>query len=459
MLHQLLADLESGDLQPLPVKTFPMKHAIDAFRYMAQARHIGKIVVTHNHQSGAGGMISPEATYLVTGGLGGLGLEVANWLVEQGAAHLVLVGRSQPSQAAQERIDQWQQAMVQVEIAGADVADAEQIASVLSEIHRTMPPLRGIIHAAGVLDDGLLVNQDWGRFEQVLSPKVWGAWHLHLCTQDLPLDFFVMFSAGAALLGSSGQGNYAAANAFLDGLAHYRRAQGLPALSINWGAWSEVGMAAALGDSYLQRLAAQGVGQISSIAGTRILGQLIQQDAVQTAVLPINWALLAQQFSDEGVPPFLSEVVQVASVAPETSEPQPTLLDQLASVTPRERRELLIAAVGEQVTRVLGLDTAHPPTLRQGLMEMGMDSLMAVELSNRLKVLVGRALPATLAFEYPTVEAIVGYLEQHVLFSESESAKPAEEELIEAAIEAELEGLSDQEIEASLLDELKRAGY
>lgn len=269
-----------------------------------------------------------------------------------------------------------------------------------------------------------------------------------------------MFSAGAALLGSSGQGNYAAANAFLDGLAHYRRAQGLPALSINWGAWSEVGMAAALGDSYLQRLAAQGVGQISSIAGTRILGQLIQQDAAQTAVLPINWALLAQQFSDEGVPPFLSEVVQVASVAPETSEPQPTLLDQLASVTPRERRELLIAAVGEQVTRVLGLDTAHPPTLRQGLMEMGMDSLMAVELSNRFRAHFHQSFPTTLAFEHSTIQALATYLAENLQIQFDEQANGAapqsdpgasgHETMETAQLLSNLDHLSDDEIDALL---------
>ena len=159
----------------------------------------------------------------------------------------------------------------------------------LTQIHESLPPLRGIVHAAGVLDDGPLVQQEWDRFAEVMAPKVQGAWELHAATEDLPLDFFVLFSSVASLLGSAGQGNYAAANAFLDGLAHYRRAQGLQALSINWGPWAEVGMAAALEERTRQRQTERGFHFIEPTQGTRALGEVLERSYPQLAVLPLDW--------------------------------------------------------------------------------------------------------------------------------------------------------------------------
>lgn len=462
-LHQLLADFTNEELQPLPTQTFSIYEAADAFRFMAQAKHIGKIVITHNPHQVNEAVIQPDATYLITGGLGGLGLQVAGWMVETGALHLVLVGRSGISQTASDRIQAWQQSGVQVDVVQADVASIEQIESVIAAINQEMPPLRGVIHAAGVLDDGLLINQDWPRFESVFAPKIRGAWNLHLLTQNMRLDFFTLFSAGAALLGSSGQANYAAANAFLDGLAHYRRSQGLPALSINWGAWAEVGMAAEMDETYRQNLSAQGINFIQPAQGLAILEQLIAQDTAQTAVLPINWTKMAAQFSAGKIPDFLSNVMELApaqTVGTAKSGSEPKLLWQLEMAPPDEKHELLVTAVRDQVVKVLGLNPAKPPELRQGLTEIGMDSLMAVELSNRLKALLGQPLPATLAFEYPSIYTLVDYLENQVLVSvvEPEQAQPAADPT-EAGIMAELEALSDNEIEATLLDELKKAGY
>ncbi|HEY9226744.1 MAG TPA: SDR family NAD(P)-dependent oxidoreductase, partial [Gemmatimonadaceae bacterium] len=240
MLLELLQDFESGTLTPLPVHAFPLEKAVDAFRFMAQAKHTGKVVLTQHH----GSQVRADATYLVTGGLGGLGLLVARSLAADGARHLVLMGRRAPSATAQATIDQLVASGVQVVVATADVAQAADVQRVIAQIATTLPPLRGIVHAAGVVEDAMLADQDAGRFSRVLAPKVAGTWNLHTLTREFPLDFFVLFSSGAALLGSPGQGNYAAANLFLDALAHQRHAHGLPALSINWGSWAEVGMAA-----------------------------------------------------------------------------------------------------------------------------------------------------------------------------------------------------------------------
>ena len=183
-----------------------------------------------------------EATYLITGGLGGLGRAVATWLVEQGARHLVLMGRSAPSASAQQTLDALRKAGAHVVVARGDVARADDVASVIESIRMSMPPLRGVVHAAGVLDDGIVAHLDQRRLRDVMAPKVDGAWNLHALTRDVDLDFFVLFSSAASVLGSPGQAHYAAANSFLDALAWHRRAEGRSALSINWGPWAEVGL-------------------------------------------------------------------------------------------------------------------------------------------------------------------------------------------------------------------------
>ena len=250
--------------------------------------------------------IRADGNYLITGGLGGLGLKIAASLIERGARHLVLMGRSDPSAAARQAVADLEQRGARVILVKGDVSNKQDVASVLTDME---PAVCGLIHAAGVLEDGALSQQSWEHLAKVLEPKLVGAWHLHTLTQHIPLDFFVLFSAGAALLGSPGQANYAAANAFLDGLAHYRRALGLPALSINWGAWSGVGMAARLE----RRLQDNGLGVIAPEQGVRIFEYLLRQSVAQIAVLPIDWHKLARQFAATGIPPLLSDLVRAAA--------------------------------------------------------------------------------------------------------------------------------------------------
>jgi len=238
LLMELMAMFKQGSLKPLPHNVFLVEDAANAFRYMARRKNIGKVVLSFSFaesKKSADRSTAPraDATYLITGGHGGLGLRVARWLVEKGARHLALLSRSGASIAAQEVVTELAAKGAAVTTIQADISNESEVAQALSQIHDTMPPLRGIIHAAGVLDDHLLMNLDAESFRRVLAPKVLGAWNLHKLTGDLPLDFFVVFSSVASILGSPGQANYAAANAFLDGLAHDRRSHGLPCLSIN----------------------------------------------------------------------------------------------------------------------------------------------------------------------------------------------------------------------------------
>ncbi|MBI5563328.1 MAG: SDR family NAD(P)-dependent oxidoreductase [Chloroflexi bacterium] len=473
MLLEIVALIETGELKPLPYRAFPIDQALGAFRYMAQARHIGKLVIV---QPQIDVIVRADATYLITGGLGGLGLITAQWLVERGAQHLVLMGRGEPSAAAQQTVAQLIERGAAIETWQGDVSQFDDVRRVLAHIDRQGPPLRGIIHSAGVLDDGALAQQDWSRFVNVLQPKVDGAWHLHQLTCDQPLDFFVLYSSLASVLGSAGQGNHAAANMLLDVLAHWRRAQGLPALSINWGAWSEVGAAVAHGVD--QRIAAQGVGTIAPEQGMRVLEHLLRTQAIQTGVMPIDWGKFLQHYTAGGVPPFLSAMRAAAlqpSISPSPSividrqpaaSPESDWLKRITAAPAAKQRGLLIDYVRTQAARVLALDAGKIGE-RVPLSDLGLDSLMAVELRNLLGtgLALKRKLPATLVFDYPTLEALADYVAREVLPSTVEKPAPPTEApaRVEPAGKANtietIEELSDEEVDRLLAEKMGQSPF
>lgn len=362
--------------------------------------------------------LRPDATYAITGGLGGLGRAIACWMAQQGARHIVLVSRSA---AADSEIAQALERMgTQVQAIQADVSRADQLAAALQQIEAGMPPLRGVIHAAGVLDDGLLLQQNWKRFERVLAPKVAGAWNLHALTQALPLDFFVLFSSTASLFGSPGQGNYAAANAFLDALAHHRRASGLPALTINWGPWDEVGMAAASDARGRQRRAARGIALLTPQQGIGALAALLQGSASQVAVLRMDWTRFAAGIADEspgGLSALFARRIEEAhEQTPSVQEQrpsQPRLLEQLLALPPDRRVDFLRATLRRRVGRVLGMAPEDVP-LDRHLQEPGMDSLMCMEVIRSIKQDFQLTLYPRELYEHPAIDALATYLDSEL---------------------------------------------
>ena len=410
MLRALLLCFEQNVLKPLPYKPYPLQRAKAAFRYMQQAKQIGKVVITVPDKAISDSVyFRPDGTYLITGGLGGLGLAVAEWMVARGARSLVLVSRRTPDSQVQERLDHLKAQGGQVLTFAADVADQAALSAILTHLEETALPLCGVIHAAGVLADAVLLNQDWAKYEAVFRAKVYGAWNLHVLTQRYVLEHFILFSSMAAVIGPPGQSNHAAANAFLDSLAHYRRNQGLPAQSINWGVWSEVGMAAAKGvDQHYQF----GINSFTPAQGLEAFATMLVSEQPQVAMSPVNWPVYCQKVRSPET--WLTEVITQTSVQP-TKRLTRGLMSLLEQTSAENRLEVIKMHVKGTVQQVLGLPMESMDE-RQGLFKMGMDSLMAVEIRNRLQSSLGKAylLPSTLLLDQSNILKLSKYLEETI---------------------------------------------
>ncbi|HBB35614.1 MAG TPA: short-chain dehydrogenase [Cyanobacteria bacterium UBA9273] len=382
-------------------------------RYVARLTPSRAGEMEHEQNSLSSYHLREDGTYLITGGLGGLGLKVAQWLAERGAKNIVLVGRSSPAAAASAVMGELAQSGIKVVVKQVDVVVEAQVEECLHDISHSLPPLRGVIHAAGILDDGVLLHQDWEQFVKVLKPKVQGAWNLHRLTQGMPLDFFVLFSSAASLLNPPGQANHASANRFLDALAYHRRQQGLPALSINWGAWAEVGVVAQ--PDIGKRLMLQGVETIGWQQGIQVLEQLMQQPAVQVGVLPIHWETFIAQLPG-GEAPLLSELVRTAKVRaasqPPTLDTPSEFLEQLLKLSAAGREELLRSYLQQQVAKALG--TAGEVPCDRNVMDLGMDSLMVVEILNACKRDLQLTLYPREFYERPEIGLLAKYLTAEV---------------------------------------------
>jgi len=403
LLRDTVAAVERGELQPLPAALFGFTDAVAAYRYMAHAHHTGKIVLC---QSSCAAEIVPAATYLATGGFGGIGCQLLRWLVKRGARHVVLVGRHEPQSDAREAIA-WAEAQgARVVVRLADVANADAMVGLFREIASGMPPLRGVLHAAGVLDDGVLTEQNWDRFARVLAPKTVGSWLLHELTASSPLDFFIMFSSIAAILGAPGQANYAAANAFEDALAHERRRRGLPALSVNWGAWAE-GMA--VRDGLQERRRKLGVEAMSAEEALKTLDYVMLEKPAQIGIGLIRWNKIVARSRDEASG-RMAGLTGAEDASQRKCAGGAPLLEHLGAAPESGRAAILMERIHNIATRVLGSPAGKKIDVLQPLQELGLDSLMALEFRNLLSAEVGQNLPSTLMFNYPALADVAAYV-------------------------------------------------
>ena len=359
-------------------------------------------------REGAQNRVREDRSYLVTGAFGGLGMTVVRWLADSGAGAVVVNGRRAPGEAAEAEIAEMRKRGTEVRVEIADLDKQNDVNKMLTRIEAPesgLPPLGGVVHCAGALADGALVNQDWARFERVLGPKAIGAWRLHRATVDRNLDIFLLFSSVAGTLGNAGQANYAAASSFLDQLARTRRAAGLAGQSIAWGPWSAPGMAARDRDGIGRRIEASGMGWLRPEIGVRALDELVPGGPAAAVVSPVDWSAYGR--GAVRVAPSARDLVAAAGAGPDVPIAESGhLAERVLRASKEDAKALIVGFLQSETRRVLRLDA--PPSARVGFFELGMDSLTAVELRNRLNRALGGAwiAPTTAAFDHPNIAAL-----------------------------------------------------
>ncbi|MFE3442888.1 SDR family NAD(P)-dependent oxidoreductase [Nocardia sp. NPDC059180] len=416
MLTDLRAMFDEEIIVPLPVKNFDVRRAREAFRYFSQARHIGKIALSMpvgeaGVDSGVASAVS-AGTVVITGGTGGLGAMLARRLVvEYGVRSLVLASRRGPgAPGAAELVAELSGLGARVRVLACDVSDRGAVVELLAAVPGDAP-LTGVVHTAGVLDDGVVVSLTPERVHTVLAAKADAAWYLHELTRELDLGMFVLYSSVAGVLGTAGQGNYAAANAFLDGLAEYRGGEGRTAVSIAWGLWAAgTAMTGHLGDADTARMGRGGVLAMSDEQGLRLFDAAVAQHRAGVVAAHIDSAAVVAGSRAGVLAPLLEGMLSTLGRSTPGASGAVGLRQRLVGLTPTEQQALILDAVRGQVAAVLGHDSGTVIDPDRNFRDLGFDSLTAVEARNRLDTITGLRLPATLVFDYPTPDAVTTHI-------------------------------------------------
>ena len=464
MLEEISGLVEQGALRPLPFRSFPACRVDTAFRLMAQGKHIGKVVVAfpkpflprRGEPLRPAFAINPEGCYLITGAFGGFGKVLAQWLVECGARHLVLTSRSGAATPdAEAFVESLRKRGLDVKVVRADIGSPEDVKRLIAEIRSADRPLRGLFHLAMAIDDAPLASLTRERMRRVIAPKAHGAWLLHESTRDFKLDCFVMFSSVSSIFGNPAQGNYSAANAFLDSLAHHRCALGLPALTVNWGVLGGEGYVAR-NERVAEFLARQGTTELSPREVVTVLESSLRAGVTQVMAIRVDWAKWRQFFRGMQENPLLEHVF--AAVGDEdTSGTIGDLRLKIESAAPEELEAIIGQAVRDAVGSVLRV---KPDSLRddQPLTDLGLDSLMGVEIESSIEGSIGVALPPASLIRARTIGQIVSLIAEHMgakraggtLATCAESTAASEPASTD---DVNLEALSDEEVEGLLRDD------
>lgn len=450
-------DLEPGAEETLTlqslVQTLQTTDEENQVAYRHGKRYVARLSKLKLRTDASAVVIRSEGSYCITGGLGSLGLRVGQWLANQGAQQLVLVGRNHPSKAAQAAIARMEATGATVTVIQADIGNFAAAKGVFVQLKAAHMPLRGVIHAAGVLDSCFLQQQTWERFVDVMHPKVQGTWNLHCLTQDLNLDFFVCFSSIIALLGTSGQGNYAAANVFMDALMQHRRNLGLPGLSLNWGPWADSGMFAQLDPQTQNQIHEHGFKAFETGPGLQALAQALAEDKAQIGVFAVDWIQFMKQFDGQAIPPALTELAEELALTAQQGPRLEEFIEHLQQTDHHQRQLQLVDYLTGIVTTILRRSPSDRPHAREGFFNLGMDSLMAMELVTTIQRDLGLKLAGTVAFEYANIEELARYLAACLSSTQQIHPKKTNGEL-ETDSMTEIRQLPVQELQRSLLHEL-----
>ena len=456
LFGEMMALFNDGTLSPLPFTAFSHSQVIDAFRYMQQARQIGKVVVTYEQpiappKNDALGRemlsLSSDGSYLVTGGLGGFGLKTAQWLVSKGARQLILLSRSGPSSdEAQAAIAEFNTQGVKVMAVACDITDRDALANVLARTRDELGPLRGIVHAATVIDDGLIRNLDAERIQKVLAPKIEGAQHLDALTRNEQLDFFVLYSSATTLFGNPGQANYVAANHWLEVFAASRRSAGLPATCVRWGAIEDVGFLARntrTRDALQERL---GGSALRSDDALKVLEQMLVTPGPSLGVLELEWGALARFLPTANAPRF--DELARASDDDSSVDTDDDISALLADLSPEELHSTVTDLLRAELASILLIEE-EKIDVNRSVYDMGFDSLMGVELMTAIENRLGVQVPVMVLSEASTLDKLAGVLIQKLHQHDDDVEEAPQDALASLAARHGADGLTESAPSAS----------
>ena len=494
LLRKLLERFATDELKPLLYQTFAANAIETAFRTMQQAKHTGKVIIdmyqqalvpeehenhiawrgkkrwvqrlqTSSHVAAQPFQLDADGHYLVVGGLGGLGYLLTKNLIDQGARHLSLCGRSLPSSQFLEQLTQLRKSGAHIEISQVDILDFSTTAQWIERANQRIP-VKGILFLAGQLHDGLIANTRWPDFEKALNVKTQGLLNIDILSRNLSLDFFIAFSSLTSITGSPGQASYVAANTFVDQLMTARASQGLPGLSINWGPWEEAGMAQRLSAAHVKRLLDLGIAPLTTAQALQAFNSFGRKTPSQIGVFALNWSQFLKNFPKAANNRFFTAFRQAqAAMTPSTPQiPTHTQTRQimwrelLSTVVSSQRSYRLVELLKAAINNVIGASDHEPIELRKPLFDLGLDSLTAVELKNRLETNFVCSLSTTLLFDYPTLEALSSHLKTHMpeLFETAEQSVTETSVTPNAPLTEELDDLSQDDLEMLLASKLKK---
>lgn len=398
MIHSIFKNvlqmIEDEQLKPIAYQSFGIQEAAKAFGVFARGENVGKIVLTH-YQRPELSLFYPQDYYLITGGTGGLGLSLAHWLYEQGARNIILLSRKgipESNPFYEELIGKG----LNIECVSVDISDSKAVEELFSELKRDKKNLRGIFHTAGILDDHLISHQDSKQVARVLAPKTIGTWNLHLYSQNFNLNYFVCFSSIASLIGSVGQSAYAAANGTMDAIMSYRKSLYLQGTSLNWGPFGEVGMAKDL------KMQLNGINKLKVKNDFHTIDSILRRNLNQVCIVDIDWKTLGENSGYYSKNPLLSSFQLAVK-----SEPQQ---DQEVADGPVVANEDIYSLIGKTIKSVLDLPENYRLDVHKSLFDYGLDSLLAVEIKNKIEKITKLELPPTLLFNFPTLNEITNYI-------------------------------------------------
>jgi myxalamid-type polyketide synthase MxaB len=492
LLRRLLERFATDELKPLPYQTFAAEAIETAFRTMQQAKHTGKVIIDmqqqeliseeHDNQIALRNnkrwvqrlqtltdspvdsfRLDPDGHYLIVGGLGGLGYLLTKNLIDRGARYLSVCGRSLPANELSEKLKQLKHSGVQIEVTQVDVLNFSATALWLEQANQKRN-VKGILFLAGQLHDGLIQNMSWPHFEKALNVKTQGLLNIDTLSRKLDLDFFIAFSSLTSMTGSPGQTSYVAANTFVDHLMQLRNSQGLPGLSINWGPWEEAGMAQRLSATQAKRLLDLGIAPLATAQALQVFNGLGQKTPPQVGVAAINWLQFLKNFpkaaNDRLYTLFRQTQTTVERTSPQvqTQTQQMVWRELLNEVDRSARDRRLVELLKAAINKVIGANENEPIELRKPLFDLGLDSLTAVELKNRLETNFLCSLSTTLLFDYPTLEALSGHLKTKMsdLFAADEQPVVDPAVAVSTPATDEFDDLSQDDLEMLLASKLKK---